>query len=282
MPHLMLRKPPGEALKSLARASLSRTARRMGEAKAGAKVHGARRDLKRARSLLRMAAAAIGGDAFVETDRLLREAGKLLTGARRAEARLETVARLEAGSGATELRQWASTRAAAQPLATATTEVAEAEQLVIAARKLVGKWKLPRHDISPILNGIRSSYGKARKGLRRGLAAHDTEQLHRARRSVIHHLHHIEALQSVYPPLFKAWLAELNALRVALGELNDLEDLEKEISESGGDRPDSAEPIAAQRAALFKVIAAKSGLLFAEKPSAFAARMEAMWHHAKE
>lgn len=284
MPRLKLKKPPGEALKALARNQLSQTVKRIAEARAGAKVHGARRGLKFARSLLRLVHHAIGEEAFSETDRLLRDAARLLAKARHAEALLETVAKLEPGDAASALRDWAAAR---QPGTNAdpggVDPTLEAERLVLAARKQAGKWSLAKHDLTPLVAGLRASYGKARRTLRKGLDASSAEVLHQARKSVIHHLHHLEILADIWPPLFRSWTAELDVLRLALGDLNDLDELERTLADDDRQpKPDAAEAIAARRAALIAVIAAKSGLLFSEKPSAFAARMEAMWRHTTE
>ena len=103
--------------------------------------------------------------------------------------------------------------------------VEEAAGEVAKVRKAIGKWTLPRRDVSLFVAGMRVAYARARRLLRHGLASGDTPLLHEARKSVIHHLHHIEALSPLWPKLFKVWTVELQALREALGDLHDLDEL---------------------------------------------------------
>lgn len=279
MPRLNLNQPPGEALKTLIRRELSATAKRLAEARAGAKVHGARRSLKLTRSLLRLVRHAMGIAAFTETDRLLREAAGFLAGTRHAEALAEAIAKLPSGPRS-ELEAWS--RAIPPPDHIVSDPTAAAEHLVRAARKRASKWSIARNDLAPLTRGMRACYAKARRTLRKGLVVSDSEVLHEARKSVIHHLHHVEILEAIWPAMFKAWRVELNALRLALGDLHDLDELEAAITASGDRTAGVSATIAARRAALIRTIGAGSAVLFAEKPAAFAARMEAMWRAAME
>jgi CHAD domain-containing protein len=91
-------------------------------------------------------------------------------------------------------------------------------------RAAVNDWSLPKRDIAPFTRGLRDAYGTARRKLRTGLAANDITRLHEARKSVIHHLHHVEILAPLWPEMARARGAALTGLREALGDLNDLED----------------------------------------------------------
>jgi CHAD domain-containing protein len=132
---------------------------------------------------------------------------------------------------------------------------------------------------------MRAAYARARRLLRQGLATGESALLHEARKSVIHHLHHIEALTPLWPKLFKVWAAELQTLREALGDLNDLDALSAELAREDGPFADltvkdEAEAlIAMRRKAIIAAIRDETGHLFAERPKNFASRMLALWEH---
>ena len=125
----------------------------------------------------------------------------------------------------------------------------------------------------------------ARRLLRDGLDRKETPLLHEARKSVIHHLHHVELLSPLWPKLFKVWAAELQVLREDLGDLNDLDDLTGEFERP--ESPFSSIPrkeaalalIDRRRQAILTRIGNETGHLFAEEPRNFAARIDALWRH---
>jgi CHAD domain-containing protein len=224
-----------------------------------------------------MAREAVAAEDFAQADGGLRDAARLLAGTRHREALAETVAKLGHHPSFEALLA-----APASPTTTADGDdaVRTATALVAEVRKSLRHWALPRRDIAPYVAGIAACYRKARSGLRRGFETGETGQLHKARKSVIHHLHHLEALAALWPSVFKAWVQELNNLRLALGDLNDLDELERAMAETAD--AEVAEMIARRRAGLLAAAAQASGPLFAEKPKAFAARMEAMWCSATD
>ena len=79
------------------------------------------------------------------------------------------------------------------------------------------------------------------------------------------------------------WLAELQDLREALGDLNDLDELDGllergEIALQGEDMAKAARKIIAlRRHDLVSRIGRETGHLFAERPASFADRMAALW-----
>jgi CHAD domain-containing protein len=294
MPRLKLHKPPGDALRALARGELAAAARDLEATAQGGNVHGARKRLKFARSLLRLARDAMGSRAFAAADEALREAARGLAPARHAEALQEAIARLgEARSAAeaqalVELSAVAGAAHAMHHTPDALQQAAAfARRHVLAVRKAAAAWPIAPHDTAPLLSGLEHAYARARRLIRRGLAKDDSAMLHEARKSVIHHLHHLEMFEALWPSLVEAWTAELTALREALGDLNDLDDLAAAIARHGGIEPEAARDgaatlMAARRKALMRHIRRAAGHLFAERPAAFRRRMAAMWRHAAD
>jgi CHAD domain-containing protein len=286
--------PAGEALRRLMRKTMRSLAQDLENARSGKTVHPARRRLKFARSLLRLMKPALGIAAFQVENEALRDAAQALAGLRRTEAMIEAIAKLKTDTKDAKADEavFAALEAAAHNLREDVVSpeetgqrIEEAFARIDALRDRIASWTLPKRDISLFVEGMRVCFSKARRLLRDGLERKEMPLLHEARKSVIHHLHHIELLSPLWPKLFKVWTGELQMLREDLGDLNDLDDLAAEF-----DRPDSPfasidlkdraiELMDRRRKSILARIASETGHLFAEEPKNFAARMDALWRH---
>jgi CHAD domain-containing protein len=286
--------PAGEALRRLMRKTMRSLAQDLENARSGKTVHPARRRLKFARSLLRLMKPALGIAAFQVENEALRDAAQALAGLRRTEAMIEAIAKLKTDTKDAKADEavFAALEAAAHNLREDVVSpeetgqrIEEAFAKIAALRDRIASWTLPKRDISLFVEGMRVCFSKARRLLRDGLERKEMPLLHEARKSVIHHLHHIELLSPLWPKLFKVWTGELQMLREDLGDLNDLDDLAAEF-----DRADSPfasielkdraiELMDRRRKSILTRIASETGHLFAEEPKNFAARMDALWRH---
>ncbi len=295
MPKISTDHPAGEALRRLMRRTMRALSQDLDLARSGKTVHPARRRLKLARSLLRLMKPALGAQSFQQENETLRDAAQALAGLRRTEAMSEAIAKLKTHAkkdGASDDAVFAELETAAHDLrqdVVSPEEVArrieETSVRVAELRGRISAWTLPKRDIALFVDGLRACFAKARHLLRDGLDKKEMPLLHEARKSVIHHLHHVELLTPLWPKLFKVWAAELQKLREDLGDLNDLDDLSAEF-----DRPES--PFAGiehkekalalidlRRKAILTRIDNETGHLFAEEPKNFAARIDALWRH---
>jgi CHAD domain-containing protein len=279
--------PAGEALRRLARAQLARLARELGAAEKGANAHPLRKRLKFLRSLLRLIRPAIGDDAFRVANTHLKTAAEELALKRHGEAMAEAIAKL-AKHAETSAPVIAELEGAARSHATQaeeklTTGLAIAKTEIEAVRALVGSWMLPKRDARLYLAGLRQCYGRGRELIAEGLATREMSTLHEARKSVIHHLHHLEILEPIWPNMIGAWCDELGKLRELLGDLNDLDELEALLA-----KPDSAfskiaspdaarQLIAERREKLVERIRKRAAQLFAERPRPLARRLGLVW-----
>ena len=279
--------PAGEALRRLARRQLTQLARELAAAERGAHAHPTRKRLKFLRSLMRLIRPAIGEEAFQSANGHLRNAAMQLARKRHGEAMIEAVAKLRKQTEGhadviAELEAAAHVHASAAEDAHA-EGLAAARQEIEIVRSLVGSWMLPKRDRQFFLDGFRRCYSRGRRLLRLGLKTGDTLTLHEARKSVIHHLHHLEILEPTWPRMVKVWCEELGRLRESLGDLNDLDELEAQLA-----NPETAfgrisvnaavcELIAARRLRLHDRIRKRAAQLFAERPRSLARRMDALW-----
>jgi CHAD domain-containing protein len=282
--------PAGEALRRHMRKALRALSDDLAAALEGSGVHAARKRLKLSRSLLSMMRPAIGEAVFDQEDACLKGASQALAGFRRHEAMMETVHKLASASGAEgeeAVRALAEAVAHLQMTSTHSTSLAErvaaAHAEVEGLRERLADWPLPKRDIRLFVTGMQASYERARKKLRQGIAEREVTLLHEARKSIIHHYHHLDLLKPLWPKLFAVWLAELQDLREALGDLNDLDELDELLDTGDIALPDEALSeaarglIGARRERLIATIANEAGHLFAESPKSFAARMAALW-----
>jgi hypothetical protein len=243
----------------------------LAEAEPGASVHGARRRIKRLRSLSRLLRDDLGEAAYRRLNDALRQAADALAGQRRAEALGLAAKRLETARTATafwrplaEAHQLAheqqgdpaSTRAAAR------AAIAEAAAILAQA-------PLAAAGEDAAARAMRKTYGKARKRLRKALASGDAGELHEARKFVIHHLHHLSFLGGG-----KKRLTQLENLRQLLGDLNDLDELEQLAAQSKATLPDKAAArLGKMRTQLLAACADAARRLFRESPKAFGRRL---------
>ena len=248
-----------EGLRRLARKSLRGVLRDLQRARSGgeSEIHDVRKGLKLVRSLLRMVKPPIG-----------KTFGK------------ERKARMSLGAVRKVLRRTAASAKAPTDIAGL---VEEAETQVRVVVNELGRWDLPRRDISPFVTGMRLCYANARKVLKRGLAKEDVAQLHEARKSLIHFRHQLEMVTPLWPSVLKAWADDLQDLREVLGDLGDLEELDCVLgSPICADLPEAfrktiADLLAARRADLLEKVKPPSSRLFAEKPVVLEKRLEALW-----
>ena len=281
-----LRKPAATSARKVMRKLLAASADDLRGAAAGAGVHAARRNIKRMRSLLRLVRPGLGTAAFRDGDRLLKQAADLLAEARQAEAFNAILAKLNMSDATrSAILAYLRSHASAQPVPVALADAAgKSLDLIAQLESEMRRWHLPRRGRSFCIGGLKRSYALARRQLAVALRTEDAAALHEARKHVIHNLHHTEMLRGLWPDVMPTIVAELTVLREALGEINDLDELTSAIS--GLAPADEAllteirAAIAALHGAHLMTARRKSALLYAEKPSAYAQRIDAMWRAA--
>ena len=271
--------PTPAALKAEAKSQLRALSQELApdapEALAPARVHGARRRIKRLRSLLRLLRKAMGEHAFERANAQLKRAADSLADQRRADALLAASRRLGSRKQAHALQavaeankqEHAGDLSGPDGLKTARRAVTEAARAVSSSR-------LELRSPLAIADGLIGHYRRARKELGKSLKTQEAEALHVARKKIIDHLHHIELLKPNLPSLDAKRLKRLDELREALGDLNDLDEQQqlaaaRQVALPGKD----ARAIEKRRERLLQKAEQGMKLLFKEKPKAFARRM---------
>lgn len=242
---------------------------------APASVHGARRRIKRLRSLLRLLRGAASGTRFETANAQLRTAADSLAHQRRADALLAASQRLGTRKQPHGLHAVAEAhRREHEGEGSAPGGLAAARKAVAKAMSEVSASRLKLRSPQAIADSLIGYYRKARKGLVKALEKRGRDELHEARKKVIDHLHHLELLKPALPRLGGKRLKRLNELREALGDLNDLDELQqlavaREVKLDGKDTA----ALEQRRKRLLDKAEKQFRLLFGDKPKAFARRI---------
>ena len=249
-------------------------------------IHNFRRRMKRWRAFLRLLEPVLGEEA-VRLRTEARDLARTLAGARDAQAALDAIddlggdyQALSAASLATIKRRIEEVRTAAEAL-TLTAEAREKLRTTLAKTASdVALWPVEDIDFRDVAAGLTEGYRRARRAAPADWSAATAEDLHELRQRVVTHRYQMELIESAWPRLSKAWVAEAQRLRERLGKHQDLAVLGKLIEPKA--------LLARWRGKLAPVIEARqrdhieasmrhAGRLFAEKPQAFQRRIEAMW-----
>lgn len=283
--------PVGGALRAVMEDLLADAVARLGARKGDVHeaVHDARKNLKAFRSCLRLVRAEIG-DAYDELNVQARDAARALAGARDTQALHDAIGQIEKSCGQrrdrpdtdalhkaadAEAERAASDRAIRQ----AAREVAA---LLSPCRRQVRGWRLPDGPDAYVA-GLRRTYRAARRALRQGLDTHLPEDLHEARKRVIHWRYQLDLFTGLWPRVVRAEVRELQDLREDLGQHNDLVLLETRIRDRAGgfaSLPDTdpvLDAITVLRARRARAAARRGALLFSMSPGNQKARLSRWW-----
>jgi CHAD domain-containing protein len=265
---------------------------RMGEDPAEA-IHAARKDLKKTRSLLRLARETLGDETYrIENDRL-REAAHLLAGAREQDAKLEAVTSLVENHGnelgaeaATALRAWQGALRG-ESLARSNSFATEgATALVCDSRDASRMWTIDARGFGVVAPGLERAYRRGRRGLARARGASDDETLHEWRKRVKDLWYALRLLSAAWPPVVEAMAGEAHALSELLGDHHDLGELRRDLELGGFGIPAHSQgellALVESRQTALHLRALEIGTrLYAEKPSRLMKRLGRLWAAAQ-
>jgi len=267
---------PGEPIPDAVRRIYGEQLDRIGAHLAAAEVHEARKRIKETRALLRLVRKSLGDDYVVENT-WLRDAARSLTGARDAEAMIETLEKLRKKTEDRAIRldigrAKRSIRARSRRLGTQSTI---AEELLSAARtRLPLRSEIPDR-FSTIGRGLSRTYAAGRRAFHRAIVSHSPTDLHTLRRRVKDHWYQVRLLSTAAPDLLDPYADTIKDLSDFLGEHHDLI-LLRDSLDSGrfANLLDLAEQ---RRNELEGKALALATIVFAEEARAWRARMRAYW-----
>ena len=256
-------------------------------------MHGARKDLKKLRSLLRLVRHELGVERFRAENDAYRQAGRLFSHSRDAEVKVQTLeaicerraGSLPAGAAAEWLEQLRGERDRAVETTRDSDSAAlgEALDLVEAGRGRVESWPLRSEDWELVGPGLKRSYRRGRKRMRRAAAEPSAANVHEWRKRVKDLWYHLRILAAATPEELEDRVEIADRLSDVLGDHHDLAVLRDDLIVR--DLP------TVRRAALVEAISARqrelaeaafelAPRLYAEKPKRFRKQMRRGWRRS--
>ncbi|MDH3224159.1 MAG: CHAD domain-containing protein [Gemmatimonadota bacterium] len=253
-------------------------------------VHEARRRCKRMRAALRLVRSGFEPDGtFASEDRSLRDLARSLSVSRDAEVQVAAYCRLiDSHGGALALGEFegifellSARRREANDPGVLGELLSGFVQGMEAARGRIGNWPEFEDSFASIRPGLKKTYHRARKGLRRVRGGGASKAFHELRKHAQYHRYHCGLLSDVWPRMMSAREEEVRCLTDALGEANDLSVLRRTLSRSfdpGVPAVDVLLGLAARRTDdLHRQARALGERLFSQGPGPFSRRLGALW-----
>jgi len=256
-----------------------------GDAQAEA-IHGARKDLKKARAALRLVRDDLGAKTFKRENRALRDAARTLSASRDAEVKLATLDALAAGDGdvppaATAL--WREALVADRDRIvggeSGGTEEAVAAIEAVAAR--APEWKLRADGWRLLAPGLDTAYREGREAFASLGEEPGFETVHEMRKRGKDLWYQLRLLRDAWQPVLEPAAEEIHDFTDMLGDHHDLAvlcvDLVGRAEVDAVHRETLRTLIEARQASLLAEAHAAGERVYAEKPKAFDRRMRAYW-----
>jgi CHAD domain-containing protein len=250
-------------------------------------IHGARKDLKKARAALRLIREELGEKTFKRENHALRDAARLLSASRDAEVKLETLDSLLEGD-----------EGEAPPAATALWRdalVADRDRIVdgagdrredaiAAIEAVVGRapqWPIRHPGWKLLAPGLDTAYREGRDAFLAFPAAPGFEAVHELRKRSKDLWYQVRLLRDAWPPVLEATAEEIDAFTDLLGDHHDLAVLAADLAGREAVDPAHRDPlrelIETRQTSLLADALSAGERVYAEKPKAFRRRLRAYW-----
>lgn len=252
-------------------------------------IHGARKDLKKLRSLIRLVREPLGEEVYRRENDRFRDAARMLGDARDAEAKLESLAGLRKHFGNRFPSRWsrdfiASIEAERDRIAAAIApaDLEEPARRIEIGGRAAGRWKLDGTGFGLFESGLRRSYKRGRDDLELVASDPADDAVHEWRKRVKDLWYQTRFLSRVWPTVLDAYSEEAHELSSILGDHHDLAVIRADVTEReelfGGKAQEQLLQLIADRQQELVASAIPAGhRLYAEKPGRFADRISAYW-----
>lgn len=252
-------------------------------------VHGARKAIKKQRSLLRLAAPGLAPDDRRRENASLRSMAHELGGAREADALLSALDALaqrfagqipEATIDLVRERLSKERERARDALLEAEVPARVSEELQ-ATMLRIENLSLQRGGWKAIAGGLGRSYGRGRRAMRKARKAPTPELMHEWRKRSKDLWYELRLLKLTAPGAVGGATKDAHRLADVLGDLHDLALLDKAVHRIKDELPDDLDPLHGlieHRIAQLESEAFSIGeRVYAESPKAFVKRMHRYW-----
>jgi CHAD domain-containing protein len=272
----------GRAEAALERLRASRT----GESDSAAAIHGARKDLKKLRTVLRLLRDELGRKRYRRANARFRDAGRALSGSRDAEVKLATLEALvdRAGGLPSEaVDAWRKIlerdRDALTYSARSEAQTTEAIAAIEAGLEEIRSWDLEGSCWKTIAPALTRTYRRGRKAMKTA-GSGGAEELHEWRKRSKDLWYELRLLERAWPGPLGAAADEAHILSELLGEHHDLAVLREDLGERNLGLLEAqtlAAAIERRQEELAEQAQALGRRLYAEPPKRFARRLQRYW-----
>jgi CHAD domain-containing protein len=288
-----------DAVRRIAHEQIEKAISEIGDESIGAEetVHQVRKRCKKIRGLLRLVRPQLGRNYGREND-WYREAALQLADARDADIVFETfdavteryAERLD-GAAAASLRAYLNDASSgpADRKPSVEDRLQAFAGLMKEGQRRIPCWEFSAQGYAAVEGGLRKSYSRSRKAMRKAYRSPSSAAFHEWRKRVKYHGYHVRLLQAAWDRPLEARGREIQALSELLGKDHDLTILGAALP-SSGDGGDDGGGTACRVAALIEARqrelrdAARflGRRLFDEQPKSFDARMKSYWDAWRE
>jgi len=283
----------GEGLKRVAAGRAETAIERLrgigsGEVDQADAIHGARKDMKKLRTVLRLLRDELPKDVYREEMQCYREAARLLSTARDAEVKLETLDDLAGRTGKLPdeaVEAWRQIldreREAAANLSGDEREVVD--RLEAGLVRIEG-WRLEDDSWKTIDGGLRRAYRRGRRALRAAEREPSEENFHQWRKRAKDLWYELQLLSGAWSETLEPLADEAHRLSGLLGDHHDLAVLRADLRERRlGERETRTleTAIEARQTGLAREAFPLGRRLYAERPKAFSRRLRRYWEVKK-
>ena len=252
-------------------------------------IHEARKSLKKERSLLRLARAALDPSQRRRDATVLRATARMLSGTRDADVMVGALDDLSERFVEIVPKQAiaeARTRLVAQREVERVRSMESGSAAAVAidlkaARHEIDDWRLRPGGWAAIGEGLLRSYRRGRKAFKLARAEPTPENLHDWRKRVKDLWYHLRLLRPISKPIMRGQADEAHRLSELLGDDHDLWVLRTALAGMASEIPVDLDPLIAvldrRRDELQTDALLHGARLYAEKPKAFLRRIHRYW-----
>jgi CHAD domain-containing protein len=249
-------------------------------------IHGARKDLKKARAALRLIRDDLGEQTFKRENHALRDAARLLSASRDAEVKLATLDDLVEGAGdappgAAALWREALLADRDRIVGGEGAQVGEATRAIEEVVIRAPDWRIHHDGWKLLAPGLDTAYSEGRDAFAALGGSPGFEAVHALRNRGKDLWYQLRLLRDAWEPVLDATADEIHDFTDLLGDHHDLavlaEDLKGRSQIGPAQRETLKTLIAARQEELLGEARSTGERIYAEKPKAFGRRLRAYW-----
>ncbi|HET8813913.1 MAG TPA: CHAD domain-containing protein [Solirubrobacterales bacterium] len=280
--------PLAEALRAVAAGRAEKALERLREGAGGETdladaIHGARKDMKKLRTVLRLLRGHLPKRVREEENGRYRDAGRALSASRDAEVKvgtLESLAEHAPDLPEKAVEVWRQILARDRDAAAHEDRIEEAITLIEAGREGIAGWSLEGDSWKIIGAGLERVHRGGRRALRATEAEPGEANVHEWRKRVKDLRYALEFIKGAWPGPLKATAEEAHALTDLLGEHHDLAVLREDLRQRrlGEEETQALEAVIdARQRQLVSEALPLGRRLYAERPKALDRRLRRYW-----